>query len=318
MRSAWTSGLTLASLSEQDLARMSGEPPSLEEVKTMFEALQEGMELPAGITWDQIEAEAEQFHAVMAKEAGSKRIRRWWGKMWNANRFSVLELCFLKWMDSAVTNHIVHDSHAKGGVDRPQSKDDTSSKDNVSSPHESVGTSFFEELLGSELGGIVGSLVRRISTKDTSFADSLEDSIQAMVEGKAKLAKRRPKRSDQDQTGSGPDPAGRSSNSLYQPAEGVNGGVADLGLLRTAAHGGRAVGKLAVRSAEADEQSDTDAQQLESRRARYLETLEELSESLQRQQRILFAHGLLLLTAAAICCACHWASAPRQQESIWL
>jgi len=175
LQEAWESGFTVGE--PQDASSLEAGTPTLEDIQKMFEALQEGMQLPDGVTWAQLESEAERFYEMMSKQIDMKKIRNGWQTVWNSNRFSVLEVCFLKWLENSPSS-----TEADSLADSTTYIEVPVAMSEQGSEAQSLTDGFFEELLGESTGGVLNGLLKRLSADgESSMTQGLEEALESLV-----------------------------------------------------------------------------------------------------------------------------------------
>jgi len=158
------------------------------------------MDLPVGITWNQVEQEAELLHAALEAQVASTSPKHVMRQVFDANHFLVLEACYLKWSgtprvvaaspspaksEPATAVASSGEEPTKTDQDAKLSTAQVQATAEVASPSDAT-DALFEMLLGSEAAGVMSNLVRRMSQdKENDFAASLEEAIGALFDGGA-------------------------------------------------------------------------------------------------------------------------------------
>mmetsp|Transcript_63250 Transcript_63250/g.119703 ORF Transcript_63250/g.119703 Transcript_63250/m.119703 type:complete len:704 (+) Transcript_63250:131-2242(+) len=177
LREAWSAREPL--IRSQAWNTESEEAPALEDLKLVFEALEAGMELPVGVTWSLIQAEAARFHLVMSEYTDVKNIKRWWPEMWNTHQFYVLEACFLRWLDTVQSRGR---RRAGSVIPQPRRTAVEESANAADGTESATLDAFFQGVLGSEAGSLLSDLVQRYSKReDNGFVGDLEAAINDLM-----------------------------------------------------------------------------------------------------------------------------------------
>jgi len=324
LQEAWRSGLVPRRVRTIDWTRWSDEPPSLDDVKSMFEALQNGMELPKSVSWAQLEAEAEKFHAMVTEGMASKNIKRQWHTVWNVNHLSILEVCYLKWKNDLLSDRrksILSPSTGKVGPIETQAQEEASESDLL------LALLLDQALDPSIVEGLSKILTRRGNSGRNSFVDSLKETMhsfnQQQLDRTARNANssnaRRSKRYDNvseasSSNGSVGDAASKAGistrigKSITSPSDMAVAGIHGLGLMQEVEHQSNA--PFAVHEkAKIGEVIDL---------SKHLHMLEAISDKMAGLQRMMVLNSILLLLAAVLTCTMDSVGTPEAPASLWL